>query len=179
MSIVEALEKKDWRFLLERYLPLLFLVIYLIIIVVHKLIVGYEIKVTLYSSDIYNSLITLSAIIIGFLATMISVFISVVGSQAIKRIQQSGDIALIRIYFAEALISGFILTILSIILLVLYSEQMSLDLIYHLIYFGIIVYFLLCTIRILWLSLNILSSALEEGAPSKKSEVYTPKLWRY
>ena len=80
-------KNKDWKLYLEKYLPKIFIFVYILIIFINFQFFRYDIKFAIESTDVYNSVITLAAIIIGFLATMVSVFISVIGSNVIRRIQ--------------------------------------------------------------------------------------------
>ncbi|WP_449188153.1 hypothetical protein [Veillonella sp.] len=170
-------KNKDWKLYLEKYLPKIFIFVYILIIFINFQFFRYDIKFAIESTDVYNSVITLAAIIIGFLATMVSVFISVIGSNVIRRIQNENKTELIRNYLEEAIISGFILVITSIGFLFLYSNKVELNVCWHLIYLGLIVYFLLSTGRILWISLNILSSVLLEEN-DRKTNVYHPNIKR-
>lgn len=174
-KILVFFKNKDWKLFLEKYLPKIFISLYILIIFINFVVFQYDIKFAIESTDVYNSIITLAAIIIGFLATMVSVFISVIGSNVIRRIQNKNKTELIRIYLEEAIISGFILVIISIVFLFLYSNKVEINMYWHLIYLGLIVYFLLSTGRILWISLNILSSVLLEET-DRKTSVYRPNI---
>lgn len=123
---------------------------------------------------ILNSAITVSSIIIGFLAAMVSVLISISGKRIMKRIREKGAESLLTWYIREAIISGFIVAVFSTILYMFvdYDGKSSVYLLAT--WTFLITYFVLCSYRIINVMMNILAAIPEEYAEDSQSSTYVP-----
>jgi ABC-type spermidine/putrescine transport system permease subunit II len=127
---------------------------------------------------VLNSTVTISSILIGFLAAMVSILIAITNSKVMDRIREGKAEHLLTSYIREAIISGIFLAVGSTIafLFVDYKGKNA-DLIFS-VWFFMFIHFLLSSFRILIIMLNILSSIPKEYKENEKENskmVYTPK----
>ncbi|NUK30997.1 hypothetical protein HT574_13145 [Parageobacillus sp. VR-IP] len=127
---------------------------------------------------VLNSVVTVSSIVIGFLAAMVSILIAITNSKVMKRIREGKAEHLLTCYIREAIISGILLALGSTIayLFVDYDGKKA-DLIFS-VWFFMVIHFLLSSFRILNIMLNILSTIPKEYKEHEKKDskmVYTPK----
>src|SRR5699024_7582545 len=117
---------------------------------------------------ILEATITFSSIIIAFLSTMVSIFISLINSEVMKRIKSKDGDGLLTSYIAETVLSGLLLVFLSIILFMFinYSGKYSNLLLSF--YVLLLVFLFSSSFRILKLTSNILKNALNEKELKKK-----------
>lgn len=149
----------DFKYLIERRGPL----------ILSLLCSGFFSDLAVNSSKydaVFNALINMAAIIIGFLTTMISILISVAHSSVLRKICRNDGIELLKIYFVEPIVSGFILIVLSVFLLSMDCDNIYL-LCYHVFVF-VFVYFLCSTVRISLIMLRIFENVVIEHSSDKK-----------
>lgn len=65
-------------------------------------------------SDILNSFVNMSSIIIGFLATMISILIATVRKSVMRKIKANNATRLLTNYINTAVMSGILITVYSV-----------------------------------------------------------------
>lgn len=120
--------------------------------------------------NILSSTVTFSSIIIAFLSTMVSIFISLIDSKVMKRINEEDGDGLLTSYIAEAVIGGLLLVVYSMILFMFlnYTGKMSNYLLCF--YIALLVFLILSSYRILKLTLNILRNVLRESTELKNEQ---------
>lgn len=97
---------------LESAYPYVFSIIALVIIIFMK----WNISDVKNFSSILGSAVTISAIVIAFLATMLSILITLTNAEVMKRINAGDGEGLLISYVNTAIIAGFILAVYSMIL---------------------------------------------------------------
>lgn len=121
--------------------------------------------------DMLNSYINMSSIIIGFLATMISILITSVDKTVMKKIRKFNAMNLLTSYINTAVISGLIVAIYS----VGYSTVMDKpdDLCWYLFLFWVFIatLFIASTFRILQVMLKILTNIANESETESSRKV--------
>ncbi|MGD7050765.1 hypothetical protein [Rossellomorea marisflavi] len=132
--------------------------------------------------NILNAIVTVSAIIIGFMGTMASVLISLTNSKVMDKIRKKKAEKVLAGYIKISIIAGLLLALysLSLNLFENYSGKGSNWMLIALVVLTI--FFLLSSYRIFNVLLNILTSVLMEGkfeeakeeSPLKK-HAYSPK----
>jgi hypothetical protein len=128
---------------------------------------------------ILNSAITVSSIMIGFLATMISILISISNRKIMKRIRDGKAEGLLNWYIREAIISGFFMAIYSTGLYLFLSYDGTYSKFLLAVWVLSIIHFVLASYRIMHVLLNILAALPKEYSnESKESNVYTPSTER-
>lgn len=113
-------------------------------------------------SDILNSTITLSSIIIALLATMISILISLTDKKVMVRIKANRASNLLYEYLNLPIVSGLILTCYSIILYQFKEYDGEFSNILLTLFMTLLVFLLMSTYRILNLVTKILIDILKE-----------------
>ena len=125
-------------------------------------------------SQILSSVITIGAILIGFLATMMSVLITITGRKVIKRISALGASGQFTGYFFVTLTSGFILVVASTALNPFTELKGTLS---HFLFVGwifVVTFFILAAFRIVHLMAKILKSVMEEVDQISNDQVVIP-----
>ncbi|MCM3454417.1 hypothetical protein M3685_10720 [Heyndrickxia oleronia] len=126
---------------------------------------------------ILSSAVTISSIIIAFLATMISILISLGNSTVMKRINNNDSEGLLIGYNKTSIISGFLLAIYSMILNVFIGLDGLISNILLAALVALIVHFTLSSYRIVNLVSSILTQVLKENkTEDKKKKVFTPSI---
>ncbi|MEK4367598.1 hypothetical protein [Paenibacillus sp. FSL R5-0473] len=127
---------------------------------------------------ILSSSVTLSSIIIAFVATMISILISISNSSVMKRINKNNGEHDLITYINTTVISGLLLVTYSLILNVFiestgYTSRILLSL-----FVTLLVFFLLSTYRIIRIVTVILTDVLSENKEAQLApkEVFTPTI---
>jgi len=112
--------------------------------------------------EVLGSVINISSILIGFIATMMSIIIAVADKRVIKRIRDYNGTDLVIAYFAQTLLAGFVVAIYSTSLTP-FAESPSSHAKWALSIWGALVTFFIATaIRILHVMLGILRSVIED-----------------
>lgn len=120
---------------------------------------------------------TISSIIIAFLATMISILITLGSSEVMKRINKNGGAPLLVGYNKEAIISGFFLAIYSMVLNVFVDLTGTLSNLLLSVLVSSIVHFTLSSYRIVHFGSKILTEVLNENKERDSSKkVFKPSL---
>lgn len=163
--MIKKFKNIDFKRLIERWFAYIITVIIMGIVIFNGVYLDFT-----WPNEIYNAVINMTAIIIGFMATMISVLISTTRSKILKKINDCGSTKLLKIYFGESIAFGFILMIYSIILLsgatliVLY--QMALNYVFIM----LLSLFISATVRISFFMLRILENIMIENNDDSKNE---------
>lgn len=127
--------------------------------------------------DILSSVINLGAIFIGFLATMISILIALAGKRVIRRIQNNNATELFNSYLFLPIILGFILVLLSIIMVPISNCNNNLSRRLFVLWGFILIYFLTASIRIIIILQRIFKEIIkeyEDKIPNKQIKVVKP-----
>lgn len=127
--------------------------------------------------EMLSAVINIAAVIIGFLLTTVSILISLTGKKVIKRIQMNNATSILTLYFASPIVLGFCLIILSTVLIPFDNMDGTWSHILATVLLFNAVYFILTTIRISLLLLNVLRSMSAETdttAESTKPKPYVP-----
>lgn len=109
-------------------------------------------------SSVLSATINVSAVIVGFMATMVAVLISTINRKTLRRIKDNNAMGLLNSYFRSALINGLLLAVFSTILTMFVGVDDSL--IRHLAYLWIFMasYFVFSSLRVILIMLTILES---------------------
>ncbi|OTW89022.1 hypothetical protein GVV68_16980 [Bacillus cereus] len=117
-------------------------------------IIGFNHKVSNFDKVLDGS-ITFSSIVVGFLAALLGILISIRDTEIVKEIFRQNEIGTLKYYFNEALILGFITVILSGILHVVRGNTfLSVTIIFYVWSVGLF-WFIASTYRIVHLLMNI------------------------
>ncbi|SFK12451.1 hypothetical protein SAMN04487936_107212 [Halobacillus dabanensis] len=129
--------------------------------------------------EILNATITFSSIIIAFLSTMVSIFISLAGSHVMQRIKDEDGEGLLTSYIAQTVIGGLLLVVYSMVLLMCLDYNGKYTYLMLSAFIFLITFLLSSSYRILNLTSKILKNALEESKgsnPEPKRKVAKPTL---
>lgn len=121
--------------------------------------------------DVLNSYVNMSSIIIGFLATMISILITSVDKTVMKKIRQFNGMNLLTSYINIAVISGLIVAIYSVGYSSVVDKPDSPFWYLFLFWVFIATLFLTSTFRILQVMLRILTNIANESETDKSRKV--------
>ena len=121
--------------------------------------------------DVLNSYVNMSSIIIGFLATMISILITSVDKTVMKKIRQFTGMNLLTSYINIAVISGLIVAIYSVGYSAVADKPDSPFWYLFLFWVFIATLFLTSTFRILQVMLRILTNIANESETDKSRKV--------
>ncbi len=121
--------------------------------------------------DVLNSYVNMSSIIIGFLATMISILITSVDKTVMKKIRQFNGMNLLTSYINIAVISGLIVAIYSVGYSAVADKPDSPFWYLFLFWVFIATLFLTSTFRILQVMLRILTNIANESETDKSRKV--------
>lgn len=125
-------------------------------------------------TDILSSVINFGAIIIGFLATMVSVLIALTGKRVIRRIQKNNATGLFTSYFVVPIVLGLLMIILSIFLMPLEKCDDFPTRVLFSLWIINIVYFLTSSFRIIRILQKVFKDIVNEYEESKKPEIVVP-----
>jgi hypothetical protein len=120
-----------------------------------------------------NSTISVSAVMVGFMATMVAVLVSTVNTVTLQRIQDNNAMGLLHSYFHSALITGFMLAIGSIATSMLLGTSGLKGERITTIWVFIAVYFVFATARVISIMLAILRSISNESTNRNESQSST------
>ncbi|MCM3404244.1 hypothetical protein [Cytobacillus oceanisediminis] len=158
---------------LESAYPYVFSIIALVIIIFMK----WNISDVKNFSSILGSAVTISAIVIAFLATMLSILITLTNAEVMKRINAGDGEGLLISYVNTAIIAGFILAVYSMILYIFIDLSGLASNILLAIFTGLITFFILASYRIINLVSGILGKVLKEKkTETQEKKVFRPKL---
>lgn len=113
--------------------------------------------------EMLNSFIGMGSIIIGFLATMVSVLIAAVGRSTMRRIEKNNSTELLTEYINVAIVTGLLAALYSVIFNAFLDDYESIYWYLFLLLIFIIVLFLSATYRIINYLLMILSNIAKEN----------------
>ncbi|MFA2812041.1 hypothetical protein [Bacillus mycoides] len=142
-------------------------------------VVVYQFNITLASIknllSILSATVTISAIIIGFLATMVSILISLTNSNVMQRLKSARANETLSWYIKEAIIIGFMLAIYCLVLHMFDKYDGNGSKLLVSFYAGLLTYFVFAAYRIFHIILNILTSVLNESNEIESEEtIKTP-----
>lgn len=132
-------------------------------------------------AQILSSVITIGAILIGFLATMMSILITITGKRVIKRITALGASGRFTGYFFITLVLGFILVVFSSVLNAFTDLCGRRSHYVFVAWIFVVAFFLLASFRIVHLMARILKNVMEESKEITEDHVVTPdatKAWK-
>lgn len=168
--MVDSKEKRN-RVKIEKYWPYVLATTTVVMCIVFK-VTRFHIS---HFPDILSSFISMSSIIIGFLATMVSVLIAAVGRSTMKRIERYNSTELLTHYINVAIVTGLLSAIYSVIFNAFLDEHDSAYWYLFLILVFIITLFLSCTYRIIRFLLIILSKIAKENNGKEQSNTVDSK----
>ncbi|MGX5569847.1 hypothetical protein ACWKT7_29820 [Bacillus toyonensis] len=138
-------------------------------------VVVFQFKIDLASINnfvpILGATVTISAIIIGFLATMVSILISLTNSNVMKRLKSARANETLSWYIKEAIIIGLMLAIYCLVLHMFDKYKGDGSEFLLSLYVGLLTYFVFAAYRIFHIILNILTSVLNESEDKKSENV--------
>jgi len=146
----------------DRFIEKVFPQIIALIIGVVVFISGYDISTTKNFQDLLRSIITISAILIGFLATMMSILIAVSAKRVVKRIRENNATRLLQSYFFQTLASGMTVAILSTLLNLFVGVSGGLSRFLLVLWSALTVYFLGCATRIMLVMVGVLHTVVSD-----------------
>lgn len=113
---------------------------------------------------VLSATINVSAVIVGFMATMVAVLISTINRKTLRRIKDNDAMGLLNSYFRSALISGLILAVISTILTMLVGSDNLTTKITSWVWFFLASFFIFSSLRVILIMLTILESFSTEAA---------------
>ena len=132
---------------------------------------GYSFGLIKCMKELLGAAVNISSILVGFLATMMSVLIAIAGSRVMRRIKRNKADDLLKWYFLESIASGFLIAITSTLfnLWVENVEQVSRILLAA--WTGTFIFFLVSTAKILLVMVSVLKNVIEEDEFQLQSKV--------
>ena len=122
--------------------------------------------------NILGATVTFSSIIIAFLSTMVSIFISLIDSKVMQRINSEDGEGLLTSYITETVIGGLLLVLYSMALFMFIGYSGRFSNLLFCIYISLLVYLFLSSFRILKLTSNILRNALNESTNKEEERKF-------
>lgn len=124
-------------------------------------------------SNVLESVVIFSSIIVGFLGALLGILITIKNSKIIKEIDDNNEMRTVRYFFNESLILGFVVILLSIAFQVLKDYEYDFVQYYFYVWFTITGVFALSSFRIIQLLMNIFfkSNDTNERPESNTSEI--------
>ncbi|MBC8623867.1 hypothetical protein [Bacillus paralicheniformis] len=131
-------------------------------------------------SSILNSAVTISSIVIAFLGTMISILITLTTAEIMQRILKYKRGNELTSYIKHAIISGFLLSIYSMLLNMFMEQKGEISTILLTLFTLLMVLFILSSYRIIQVVARILTAVLAEQKVERKKgkDIITPKINR-
>lgn len=131
-------------------------------------------------SSIISSAVTISSIVIAFIATMISILISISNSAVMKRINNNSAEGMLISYIKTTVVSGLLLAMYSLVLNMYLDMEGIFSRLMLIIFVVMLVYFVLCTYRIISIVTGVLTQVLSENKEKDQKEkskpVFTPQI---
>lgn len=149
---------------IERYLPMAVAFASFFIV----LFLGFDINSVCGFKDLLRSIITISAILIGFLATMMSILIASSTKKVVENIRKNHATKLLKSYFVQTLTSGFVVAVLSTLLNMADGMKGDISRMILACWVGIVSFFLLCAARIMWVMVGVLHGVISENIGEDK-----------
>jgi len=109
-------------------------------------------------SAVLAATINVSAVIVGFMATMVAVLISTINRKTLRRIEQNDAMELLNSYFHSALISGLILAVISTIITMFVGTDTIATKITSCAWLFLASFFAFSSLRVILIMLTILKS---------------------
>ena len=107
-------------------------------------------------------IVSVGAIIIGFLATMVSVLVVALHTRVMRRISKFHGMPLLIRYFREALFSGFAVTVLSILFFPFIGKEEIYCWYLFVFWVTVNVFFIVCSFRVVKTMLSIFTKMVTE-----------------
>ena len=132
---------------------------------------GYSFGLIKCMKELLGAAVNISSILVGFLATMMSVLIAIAGSRVMRRIKRNKADDLLKWYFLESITSGFLIAVTSTVfnLWVDNVEQFSRILLAA--WTGTFIFFLASTAKILLVMVNVLKNVIDEEETQTQSKM--------
>ncbi len=160
---------------MRRSWELAYPIVFATLIIIPVLLYKWDLSNVKNISSILSSGVTIGAIVIAFLATMISILISISNVEVMKRINKNdaeGDLIL---YIEVTIISGFILAIYSLVLNAFIGISGSVSHALFTIFVWILTFFIFSSYRIIHIFSRILNQVLKENKPPlQKTKTFNP-----
>ncbi|MDU2491145.1 MAG: hypothetical protein E7D27_11270 [Clostridium celatum] len=156
--------------LIERVVVIIMTIIALII----SIKINFRIDLLGEYQTLLSNTISFSSIFIGVLMTLVGLLLGYVNKEVIKKIRIKNANDLLVKYFIFPILAGVVVVAMSLILGVLLGEkaitnQLLLNIISKM-WFAMTVYFILSTIRVIWLMLIILKEVFQEDIEEEKDK---------
>lgn len=133
---------------------------WLIPVIIILLTIPYNISYKIKNfSDVLESVVTFSSIIVGFLGALLGILITINNSKIIKEISGNNEMGTVRYFFNETLVLGFIVVLLSIAFQVLKDYEFAFVKYYFYIWFVFTVTFIISSFRVIQLLMNVFFKA--------------------
>lgn len=121
---------------------------------------------------VLSATINVSAVIVGFMATMVAVLISTINRRTLRRIEENQAMGLLNSYFQSALISGIILAVISTVLTMTIGTDNLTTKIASCAWIFLATFFILSSLRVILIMLAILRSfSMEETNKNKSGKI--------
>jgi hypothetical protein len=129
-------------------------------------------------TNILGAAVTISSIVIAFLATMLSILITLTNAEVIQRIINGDGEGLLVSYIRTAIVAGLLVALYSMTLYALLNVPETLSMILLMIFVTLISFFILSSYRIIHLVSKILTEVLGEQKKliSKSKKVLNPEI---
>lgn len=135
---------------------------------------GYKLADIVNIGELLTATITICSILIGFLAVMMSILVTITGKRIMRRIKASNASNLLNSYFYWAVISGFIASVGSLLLTVIYQNNINYSNYILSLWLLVVLLFLLCSFRIVLVLLRILRHIIKTDEKSSDETCIVP-----
>lgn len=156
--------------LTERFAPIIISFVFFLICLLGKLNLGHlkDYKV------LFTNTISFASIFIGIITTMATLFLGYSGKQVVREIKEYNADNILSKYFSKPIFLGLVLVIASMMLPNIIEEKVISNIewlnVISSLWVSIATFFILATIRILWLMLGILRSVFNEDTNEAQEE---------
>lgn len=162
---------------MQRYWELLYPYIFAVLVTIPFHLFKWDLTDVKNISSILSSGVTIGSIVIAFLATIVSILITISNTEVMKRINKNDADGDLISYIEVTIVSGFILAIYSTVLNVFVGLSGFTSRILLMLFVGLIVFFILSAYRIIHIFSKILSDVLKENKPETKAKkVFKPQI---
>lgn len=163
----------NMRRIWELYYPIIFATLIIIPVLIYK----WDLSNVKNISSILSSGVTIGAIVIAFLATMISILISISNVEVMKRINRNDAEGDLIIYIEVTIISGFLLAVYSLVLNAFIGTSGTSSHVLFTIFVWILTFFIFSSYRIIHIFSRILNQVLKENKPSlQETKTFNPHI---
>ena len=162
---------------MQRYWELSYPYVFAILIIIPLYFLEWDLADVRNLPSILNSGVTISSIVIAFLATAISILITVSNAEVMKRINNNDVDGDLKSYIEITIVSGFILAIYSTTLNIFVDLTGLVSRILLIVFVVLVVFFVLSAYRIIHIFLKILNEILKENkSVAKEKKTFKPQI---